>query len=117
MSDEPQVRAIILEPETFDEITTQYEDQIHCYEALLEQAKRSLGTFEEYAEFHSVCLEYGLTNYVRSQLEENTVRSLKNMVLRHCLDNLLNWRSSIESLMRSVKVVVLCKLYQPLTDG
>jgi len=35
----------------------------------------------------------------------------------HCLDNLLNWRSSIESLMRSVKVIVLYKLYQPLTDG
>ncbi len=36
----------------------------------------------------------------------------------HCLvSNLLDWRSSIERLMRSLKIIVLHKLYEPLADA
>mgnify|MGYP006277015225 CR=1 FL=1 len=33
------------------------------------------------------------------------------------LDSLLNWRPSIEGLMRSLEVVVLCKMYQAFTNA
>ena len=33
------------------------------------------------------------------------------------LDSLLNWRPSIEGLMRSLEVVVLCEVYQTFTGA
>lgn len=82
MSEKPQVRTLIENPNRFNEISSQYDNDVDCYENLLRQAKRSLETFEEYAEFHSICLEHGPTSYVKEQLEANAVRSLKNMVLQ-----------------------------------
>lgn len=82
MSKTSEIKTLFDEPETFDELAAQYDDGQDCYENLLIQAKQSLDTFKDYAEFYSICLEYGPTSYVQSQLEENAVRSLKNMVLQ-----------------------------------
>jgi len=82
MSSVSKVQTLLNNPETFDELAKQYEEDIDCYEHLLTQAKKSLERFEDFAEFHSICLEYGPKSYVKNQLEENTVRSLKNMVLQ-----------------------------------
>jgi hypothetical protein len=80
--EKPEVQSLIENPKLFSEISDQYESDIDCFETLLTQAKQSLESFEEYTEFYSICLEYGPTSYVQSQLEENAVRSLKNMVLQ-----------------------------------
>lgn len=80
--EKPEVQSLIKNPKLFSEISDQYESDIDCFETLLTQAKQSLESFEEYTEFYSICLEYGPTSYVQSQLEENAVRSLKNMVLQ-----------------------------------
>jgi len=82
MSEVSKVQTLLNEPEIFDELIKQYDSDRDCYEHLLTQAKQSLETFEKYAEFYSICLEYGPTSYVQSQLEKNAIRSLKNMVLQ-----------------------------------
>lgn len=82
MSQLSKVQTLLSEPETFGELAKQYDSDIDCYEHLLTQAKQSLETFEDYAEFYSICLEYGPASYVQSQLEKNAIRSLKNMVLQ-----------------------------------
>ena len=82
MSNVTKVRTLLNKPETFNKLAKQYDSDVDCYEQLLTQAKQSLETFDDYAEFYSICLEYGPTSYVQSQLERNATRSLKNMVLQ-----------------------------------
>lgn len=82
MSNPSKAQTLLNEPETFDQLAEQYDSAIDCYDHMLTQAKQSLGTFEDYVEFYSICLEYGPTSHVKSQLEENAVRSLKNMALQ-----------------------------------
>ena len=82
MTEKSQAQEILEDPERYDEITSEYEDEVAAYEVILDQAKSSLDTFEDYAEFYSVCIENGPSKYIIGQLEENAVRSLKNMVLQ-----------------------------------
>lgn len=81
-SDPSQVKEFVEDPTTFEEIAVDYDDDVACYNDLLDGAKRSLSSFDEYLEFYTASIEYGPTDYVFYDLKRNSVRSLKNMVLR-----------------------------------
>ena len=82
MVDSAKVQELVNDPDIYHDILAEYSSEQECYEAILKQAKQSLATFEEYIEFHSVLLNHGPTKYVQNQLERNTLRSLKNMLLQ-----------------------------------
>lgn len=75
------LEALLAEQAKFDEIALEYDDSIDCYRSLRDEAKRSLTTFDEYQKFYSVCLDQGPTGFVINDLNDNAVRSIKNMIL------------------------------------
>ena len=80
-SDSDAIQALIDDPSSFDEIATDYEDDVKCYDDLLNEAKKNLSSFNEYMQFYTANIEFGPTDYVYHDLKQNATRSLKNMVL------------------------------------
>lgn len=76
------VEDVVTDPATFEAVATGYDDEVACYRDLRDEAKRTLGSFDEYLDFYAAVIESGPTDYVYYDLETNAVRSLKNMVLR-----------------------------------
>lgn len=69
-------------PSRYQEILAEYNGERDCYEDLLQTAKRTLTSFDEYHEFYEVMIQEGPTDLVTDDLNRNVARSLKNMVLR-----------------------------------
>ena len=76
------LQAVLAEPSAFEEIESEYDDAVDCYQSLRDEAKKSLTTFDEYMTFYSACLEQGPTGYVLNDLNKNAARSIKNMILK-----------------------------------
>lgn len=69
-------------PTNFDEIVSDYDDEVDCYTNLRDEAGKQLPSFEEYLRFYTASIEEGPTEFVFYDLKRNAARSLKNMVLR-----------------------------------
>jgi len=76
------LQTVLSEASTFDEVAPEFEDEVTCYKRLRDTAKTELASFDEYLEFYSQAIEGGPTDFVFYDLERNSTRSLKNMVLR-----------------------------------
>jgi hypothetical protein len=77
-----EVEQFVEDPRRFDELATDYDDDVACYTDLRDEAKRTLSSFDAYLEFYAASIEHGPTEFVFYDLNRNAVRSLKNMVLR-----------------------------------
>lgn len=77
-----ELQEFVEDPRTFDELAADYDDDVACYTDLRDEAKRTLSSFDKYLEFYAASIEHGPTEFVFYDLNQNAVRSLKNMVLR-----------------------------------
>lgn len=80
-TDDP-VHLLLENPDSYNEIESDFEDEATCYEFLRSNAKKSISSFDNYIKFYDICLENGPSPLVYSDLKNNAARSLKNMVLR-----------------------------------
>lgn len=66
---------------TFEELSSEFEDDVACYQRLRDETKKSVTSFDDLIDFHQVCIEQGPTEFVFYELKRNAARSLKNMML------------------------------------
>lgn len=77
----PELQSFLENPSNFDQIASNYDDEVKCYLDLLDNAKKSLGSFNEYHRFLTAATQHGPTDFVYYRLNRNGVRSIKNMIL------------------------------------
>jgi len=81
-TDASALRTFLNDPANFDEIASDYQDEVECYIKLRDKAKKALSTFDEYIQFYGMAIEEGPSGFVLQDLNRNATRSLKNMILR-----------------------------------
>lgn len=81
-SDIENINKLLADPKTFEEVASEYDSPVDCYDSLRGEAKKSLETFDKYLSFYSACLEEGPTGFVLNELDSRTARSIKNMILK-----------------------------------
>lgn len=81
LSPADQAAALVDNPERYDSLAAEYDDEIQFYGALRSDAQHSLETIEEYVTLRRIFMEYGPTEAIRARVEDRLDRSLKNMVL------------------------------------
>lgn len=68
-------------PERFEELAEDYEDSVQFYEKTARKVPSIDDSFEALIEYHQIFINRGPTEYVYYQLNRNTARSIKNMLL------------------------------------
>lgn len=81
-SEHSALQRFLENPANFEELVSDYEDEVDCYTSLRDEAKKILPSFNEYFQFFTASIDEGPTEFVFNDLNRNAIRSLKNMVLR-----------------------------------
>lgn len=77
-----ELLAQLLDGTPFDEVAAHYEDERACFDALRDEAKRSLPSFDAYPTLYEMCRDDGPADRVDAYLERNGGRMLKNMIMQ-----------------------------------
>lgn len=74
-------KELLTNPSKYDKYRSLYHSEQEYYRQVRNEAPQSLSTFDEFLELHAVFLDRSASDRIKTWVEENLARSIKNMLL------------------------------------